>query len=75
MTFKEFSGWCNKRACDGCWDISTAICCIEICSKIKALPFWKRNKELNKLKDYVEKEIVQVIEKKLNCQRQMSRND
>lgn len=65
MTFKEFSDWCNKRACDGCWDMSTAICCIEIYRKINALPFWKRNKEWNKLKDYVEKGIVQVIEKKI----------
>ena len=45
--------------------MSTAICCIEIYRKINALPFWKRNKEWNKLKDYVEKEIVQVIEKKI----------
>ena len=63
MTFKEFNEWCNRRACDGCWDMSTAICCIEICGKIKALPFWKRDKEWNKLKDYIEREIVQVIEK------------
>ena len=73
MTFKEFNEWCENRACDGCWDKSTAICCIEICRKINALPFWKRNKEWNRLKDYVEKEIVQVIEKKLNCQRRVNR--
>ena len=65
MTFKEFSGWCNKRACDGCWDMSTAICCIEICRKINDLPFWKRGKAWGKVRDYVEKEIVQVIEKKI----------
>ena len=63
MTFKEFNEWCNRRACDGCWSMNTAIYCIEIGRKINALPFWKREKAWNEVKDFVEKEIVQIIEK------------
>lgn len=65
MTFKEFNEWCNRRACDGCWSMGTAIYCIELGRKIKALPFWKREKAWNEVKDFVEKEIVQVIEEKM----------
>lgn len=25
MKFKEFSAWCNDRACDGCWGMTEAI--------------------------------------------------
>lgn len=25
MKFKEFSGWCGQRACDGYWDMLTAM--------------------------------------------------
>lgn len=62
MTFKEFNEWCNRRAGDGCWSVATAIYCIEICGKIRALPFSERNKAWNEVKNFVEKEIVQVIE-------------
>lgn len=65
MTFKEFSEWCNQRACDGFWDIATAIYCMDIGREINALPFWKREKAWNEVKDFVEKEIVQVIEEKM----------
>lgn len=65
MTFKEFRGWCNRRACDGCWSMETAIYCIELGGTINALPFWKREKAWNEVKDFVEKEIVQIIEEKM----------
>ena len=45
--------------------METAIYCIELDRKIKALPFWKREKAWNEVKDFVEKEIVQVIEGKM----------
>ena len=69
MTFKEFNGWCNNRACDGCWSSDTAIYCIELVRKINALPFWKREKAWNEVRDFVEKEIVQVIEEKMTLLR------
>ena len=69
MTFKEFNEWCNRRACDGCWSMNTAIYCIEIGRKINALPFWKREKAWNEVRDFVEKEIVQVIEEKMTLLR------
>lgn len=68
MTFKEFNEWCNRRACDGCWGLYTAIYCIEICGKINALPFWKRKKAWNEVKDFIEKEVVQVIDEKMALQ-------
>lgn len=30
ITFKEFEDFCNKRACDGCWNMISALNCIEI---------------------------------------------
>lgn len=44
MKFKEFSEWCNNRACDGCWGMKEAIMCSNICKEIYKLPFWKREK-------------------------------
>ena len=29
MSFKEFSDYCNKRACDGLWSMSEAMWCID----------------------------------------------
>ncbi|MCK9480042.1 MAG: hypothetical protein M0R40_11180 [Firmicutes bacterium] len=48
MTFKEFSAWCNQRACDGMWGINTAIVCMEAGTAIAKKPFWKREKEWQK---------------------------
>ena len=36
-----------------------------ICRKINALPFWKRKKAWDEVKDFIEKEIVQVIDEKI----------
>lgn len=44
MKFKEFSKWCNERACDGCWGMAEAIVCCETAQTIYKLPFWKREK-------------------------------
>lgn len=65
MTFKEFNKWCNCRACDGCWDMNTAMYCVEICRKINKLPFWKKKKAWNEVKDFIEKEVIQVIDEKI----------
>lgn len=59
MKFKEFSEWCNERACDGYWDMYTAIQCSSICQEIYSYPIWKREKEFQK---YVkETNLVEVI--------------
>jgi len=42
MKYKEFSSWCNERACDGFWGLETAIVCIDIINRIQSKPFWKR---------------------------------
>lgn len=44
MTFKEFTRWCNERACDGCWGMIEAMTCIDIASGINKMHFWKREK-------------------------------
>lgn len=44
MKFKEFSTWCNRRVCDGCWGLIEAVCCCDAITKIYKQPFWKREK-------------------------------
>ena len=65
MTFKQFKAWCNDRAADGCWSMATAIYCIDVIRKIQKQPFWKRNKEWLQVKDFIETEIVSVINDKI----------
>ena len=67
MTYKQFVAWCNKRACDGCWSMGTAIYCIEVMDRIKALPFWKRKKEWLKVKETIETDVVSVINAKIEA--------
>ena len=67
MKFKDFVKWCNERACDGCWSMGTAIFCINIMDGINNLPFWKRKKEWEKIKDTVETEVVSVINAKIQA--------
>lgn len=67
MTYKEFVSWCNERACDGCWSMGTAIYCIKIMNNINRLPFWKRQKEWLKVREIVEKEVVSVINAKIQA--------
>lgn len=44
MKFKEFTNWCNERACDGCWGMLEAMTCISLIKEIRKAPFWKREK-------------------------------
>ena len=44
MKYKEFVEWCNERACDGCWGISTIIICKNLMRDVREQPFWKREK-------------------------------
>ena len=67
MTYKEFLSWCNGRACDGCWSMGTAIYCISVIDRINALPFWKRKKEWLKVKETIEKDVVSVINAKIEA--------
>ena len=48
MTFKEFSAWCNQRACDGMWGMYTSLACMKVGTAIMKKPFWKREKEWKK---------------------------
>lgn len=41
MKFKEFTNWCNERACDGCWGMLEAMACINLMDEIRKTPFWK----------------------------------
>lgn len=58
MKFKEFSAWCNERACDGCWGMMEAMICCNVCSDIYKLPFWKREKYW---RECAEKEIMPIV--------------
>lgn len=44
MRFREFSRWCNERACDGMWSAQYATRCISIYEEMRNIPFWKREK-------------------------------
>jgi hypothetical protein len=50
MTYKEFEKWCNDRASDGCWNMLTAMTCIDLINEIKKVPYWKREKAWKSLK-------------------------
>lgn len=66
MKYKEFSDWCNQRACDGCWSMKTAIYCIGVCETINAEHFWKREKLWReKYESFVVTNIVDVINEKI----------
>lgn len=65
MTFKEFSGWCNERACDGYWGMNTAIICAGIIREVNKIPFWKRKKVWDKEYRETAEEIVKVVNEKI----------
>lgn len=66
MRFKEFVGWCNDRAADGCWGMNTAIACINITKDVRKIPFWKREKVWKeKYESDVVSGIVHPIEEKM----------
>ena len=59
QTFKEFIEWFNERAADGLWGgASTPLICMDIYAYIRKFPFWRREKEFQKLKDELNKEII-----------------
>lgn len=65
MKYREFLNWCNQRACDGCWSFGTATFCINLINKIKKKPFWKREKYWKEHEEFVVKNVVNVINKKI----------
>lgn len=50
MTYKEFTAYCNERACDGQWGMIEALNCLALTSHINAIKvtgfFKKRKTEL-----------------------------
>lgn len=66
MTYKEFSDWCNKRACDGCWGMNEAVFCIDILDKVQKQPFWKRERKWQELNSQysIQESIVDIINQK-----------
>ena len=66
MKFKEFTNWCNERACDGCWGMLEAMACINLMDEIRKTPFWKGEKFWKENYEHqVLEEIINPIEKKL----------
>lgn len=63
MTYKEFIAWCNERACDGCWDMETAIHCLNIITVMKSVPFWRRKKLWIAIKNDIEIDVYSTNEK------------
>lgn len=67
MKFKEFTKWCNERACDGFWSLNTSMFCIDIINQVRSVPFWKREKKWQELNsEYsIEDKVVTVINNKI----------
>ena len=63
MTFKEFTVWCNERACDGCWGMLTAMTCLDLMATVNKIPFWKREKVWRKQH---EKQVLDEIVEPIN---------
>ena len=66
MTFQEFDEWCNDRACDGYWNMNTAIACITIIRKIYDTPFWRRKRIWEKEYQEIAEQIVEQINTKID---------
>lgn len=67
MNFKEYVRWCNDRACDGYWDMLTAMTCIDIIATLKKIPFWNREKVWkNEYENRVLEEIIDPINTKIH---------
>ena len=74
MKFKEFTNWCNERACDGCWGMLEAIACINLINEIMKIQFWKREKIWKEnYEQQVLEEIINPIEKKLEEMKKMKK--
>ena len=59
MTYREFLEWCNKRACDGCWSLHTALFCMSVIREVKEQKIWRREKKWRELeKEYSIIELV-----------------
>lgn len=66
MKYKGFLDWCNERACDGCWSMTTAIYCIGIVEKINKEHFWKREKIWhNEYEKEITEKVIEPIENKM----------
>lgn len=64
MTFEEFFNWCNERACDGCWSMTTAIICAEIIREVRKIPLGKRKKFWNEeCREFAEEIVKETNEK------------
>lgn len=63
MTFKEFTSWCNERACDGCWGMLTAMTCLDLMATVNKIPFWKREKVW---REQYEKQVLDEIVEPIN---------
>lgn len=62
MTYKEFKKWCTDRCFDGYWGHKEALICLNVCSEIDKLPFWKRQKTWKEEEEFIVNKIVNPID-------------
>ena len=49
ITFEEFLGWANMRACDGAWSMADVIACIDVTGEVlRITPLFGRKKAREK---------------------------
>lgn len=57
ITFKEFSRYCNDRACDGMWSFDIALICCEVAHKVyEVKPLFGRKRAQEKKWQELKKE-------------------
>lgn len=49
LTYRQFVVWCNERAADGCWGLTTAVICMDIMRQMRRCSIFKRKKLWNEL--------------------------
>ena len=70
ISFKQFSAWCNMRACDGKWGMGNAIECSQLCSDMYKVFFLKREKVWKEKYEPRMRELVNEIERKIELDKQ-----
>ncbi len=70
ITYKKFNEWCNERAADGIWSLATAASCLDLCSTLNKVWWFKREKVWSEKYEQDALNIVNQIEHKLQLEKE-----
>ena len=63
MEYKEFTDWCNQRACDGCWGLQEAVICLDIIEKVQKTSIFKRKNKWKEVEPVANEIVTKTNEK------------